>query len=51
LTCPVFGEYYNLFSCYGQLIDLALIKAEEMSLLKAWIDDVRLAVSGLYEGK
>ncbi len=41
----------NLFSCYGQLIDLGLIKAEEMSLLKAWIDDVRLAVSGLYEGK
>jgi len=41
----------NLISCYSRLIDLGLIKAEELDLLKAWIDDVRLVAPGLYEGK
>jgi hypothetical protein len=34
----------NLTTCYQKLIDLRLIDSEEMTLLKAWIHDLKTCV-------
>ncbi len=33
--------YYNLITCYQKLIDINVIGKEEMTLLKAWIEDLK----------